>query len=418
MKKVVITGMGALTPFGIGVEKTWNSIISGESAIKRITKFDTENFAIKIAGEITKGTNNCTFSPDDFLDRKEQRTIDDFILYGIVAADEALKDAGLTNLNESEKEKTAVIIGSGIGGLSTIEKNAISLAQSGPRRVSPYFIPSCIINMISGHVSIRYGFKGENVSCVSACASGSHALIQAYRCIMMGDADIVVTGGTEASVCPLGISGFSQAKALACNYNDDPEHASRPWDIDRCGFVMSEGAGILILEDYDHAKARGAKIYAEFSGYGVSADAYHITSPSPDGSGAAIAMKQALKKSNFNFDEIDYINAHGTSTLIGDKMELEAIHSVFGENSKLSISSTKSSVGHMLGAAGAIEAIFSINAINYGIIPPTLNLLNPIEEAKNLKLTPLCAEKKKTYISMSNSFGFGGTNASLIFCKI
>lgn len=418
MKRVVVTGLGALTPFGMGVDLAWNSIIAGKSAIRNITKFDTENFSVKVAGEVVKGTEPGQFNADEVMEPKEQRRVDDFILFGIAAAEEAIKDAKWAPEDEQEKKRTGVIIGSGIGGLKTIDDNAKILAASGPRRISPFFIPATIINMISGHVSINHGFKGPNLSCVTACATGSHAIAHAYQAIVMDDADVMIAGGAESAVCALGIAGFMQAKALSHSYNDMPQKASRPWDKGHDGFVMGEGAGVVVLEEYEHAKKRGAKIYAEIIGYGTSGDAYHITSPAPDGEGAKQAMSEALRKSGIKPQEVTYINAHGTSTMIGDAMEAKAVSELFVNCPNLKMSSTKSAIGHLLGAAGAVEAVFCVKAIETGMLPPTLNLEDPIDEVKGMDLVPNEARKCDVEIAMSNSFGFGGTNASLIFKKI
>ncbi len=418
MKRVVVTGLGALTPFGMGVDLAWNSIVAGKSAIRNITKFDTENFSVKVAGEVVKGTEPGQFNADEIMEPKEQRRVDDFILFGIAAAEEAIKDAKWAPEDEQEKKRTGVIIGSGIGGLKTIDDNAKILAASGPRRISPFFIPATIINMISGHVSINHGFKGPNLSCVTACATGSHAIAHAYQAIVMDDADVMIAGGAESAVCALGIAGFMQAKALSHSYNDTPQKASRPWDKGHDGFVMGEGAGVVVLEEYEHAKKRGAKIYAEIIGYGTSGDAYHITSPAPDGEGAKQAMSEALRKSGIKPQEVTYINAHGTSTMIGDAMEAKAVSELFVDCPNLKMSSTKSAIGHLLGAAGAVEAVFCVKAIETGMLPPTLNLEDPIDEVKGMDLVPNEARKCDVEIAMSNSFGFGGTNASLIFKKI
>lgn len=418
MRRVVITGLGALTPFGMGVDRTWNSLIEGKSAITNITKFDTENFAVKVAGEVIKGTEPGQFNPDLYMEPKEQKRVDDFILFGIAAAVDAVKDAGWTPEDEHERNRTGVVIGSGIGGLQTIYENSIVLSNSGPRRISPFFIPACIINMISGHVSMRFGFKGPNLAAVTACATGGHALAAAYQSIIMDDADVMVAGGAESVVCPLAIAGFMQAKALSHSYNETPEKASRPWDKGHDGFIMGEGAGVLVLEEYEHAKKRGAKIYAELASYGNSGDAYHITSPAPDGNGARRAMSEALRKAGIKPQEVTYINAHGTSTMIGDAMEAKAVKELFVNCPDLKMSSTKSAIGHLLGAAGAVEAIFCVKAIETGMVPPTLNLEDPIDEVEGMDLVPLKAKKCDVKVAMSNSFGFGGTNASLIFKKI
>jgi 3-oxoacyl-[acyl-carrier-protein] synthase II len=418
MRRVVVTGLGALTPFGMGVDTTWKSLIAGKSGISNITKFDTENFAVKVAGQVIKGTEPGQFNPDEYMEPKEQKRVDDFILFGIAAAEEAVKDAGWTPDDKAEQARTGVIIGSGIGGLQTIHENAQTLSASGPRRISPFFIPACIINMISGHVSMKHGFTGPNLSCVTACATGSHAVAMAYQSILLDDADVMIVGGAESAVCPLAIAGFMQAKALSHSYNDTPEKASRPWDKGHDGFVMGEGAGVLVLEEYEHAKARGAKIYAEVAGYGNSGDAYHITSPAPDGSGAKKAMAEALRRAGMKPQDITYINAHGTSTMIGDAMEAKAVAELFTNCPDLKMSSTKSAIGHLLGAAGAVEAVFCVKAIETGILPPTLNLSDPIDEVAGMDLIPNEARHCEVKAAMSNSFGFGGTNASLIFKKI
>ena len=417
MKRVVVTGLGALTPFGMGVDLAWDSIIAGKSAITNITKFDTENFSVKVAGEVIKGTEVGQFNADLYMEPKEQKRVDDFILFGIAAAEEAIKDANWTPEDDKEKARTGVIIGSGIGGIQAIHDSSIVLNSSGPRRISPFFIPACIINMISGHVSMRHGFTGPNIATVTACATGSHAIAQAYQSILLDDVDVMVVGGAESAVTPLAIAGFMQAKALSHSYNENPTKASRPWDKGHDGFVMGEGAGVLVLEEYEHAKARGAKIYAEIIGYGNSGDAYHITSPAPDGSGAKKAMSEALRKAGIKPQDVTYINAHGTSTMIGDAMEAKAVSELFVNCPDLKMSSTKSAVGHLLGAAGAVEAVFCVKAIETGILPPTLNLEDPIDEVKGMDLVPNQARKCDIKVAMSNSFGFGGTNASLVFKK-
>ena len=418
MRRVVVTGLGALTPFGMGVDIAWDSLIAGKSGISNITKFDTENFAVKVAGEVIKGTEKGQFNPDLYVEPKDQKRIDDFILFGIAAGVDAVRDAQWEPEDEKERERTGVIIGSGIGGLQTICENAITLSTFGPRRVTPFFIPASIINMISGHVSMRFGFKGPNITAVTACATGAHAIAQAYQSIVLDDADVMVAGGAEAAVCALGIAGFMQAKALSHSYNDTPEKASRPWDKGHDGFIMGEGAGVLVLEEYEHAKKRGAKIYAELAGYGNSGDAYHITSPAPDGNGARRAMSEALRKAGMKPQDVTYINAHGTSTVVGDAMEARAVKELFVGCNDLKMSSTKSAIGHLLGAAGAVEAVFCVKAIETGMIPPTLNLEDPIEEVQGMDLVPLKARQCEVKVAMSNSFGFGGTNASLIFRKI
>ncbi len=420
MKRVVVTGMGLITPLAAGLEKTWSKLISGESGINSIQSFDVTDLPVKIAGQIPRGTGDGQFNPDALMHHKDQRKIDDFILYAIAAADEAIKDSGWVPKDENEKNRSGVLIGSGIGGLQSIAKANDTLNDKGPRRMSPFFIPSCLINLASGQVSIKYGLKGPNHSVVTACSSGAHAIGDATRIIKAGEADLMIAGGAEAAICRLGIAGFAAARALSSNFNENPEAASRPWDNDRDGFVMGEGAGIVVLEDYERARNRGAKIYAEILGYGMSGDAYHITAPAEDGDGGYRAMEAAIKNSNINLSQIDYINAHGTSTPLGDQIELNSVLRLFGEKNirSLSMSSTKSSVGHLLGAAGAIEAIFSILASYNDIIPPTLNLENPCDGSEKIDLVPKVAKEKSVNLALSNSFGFGGTNASLIVGKV
>jgi len=415
MRRVVVTGLGLVTPLGNGVEPTWRRLIRGESGIRRIDTFNTESLASKIAGIIPRGTESGQFNPDDYLAPKEQRKVDDFIIYGIAAADEALKDSGWVPETEEQREMTGVMIGSGVGGLPKIYETSVVLKDEGPRRISPFFIPSCLINLSSGQISIRHGFKGPNHAVVTACSTGAHAIGDAARIIQWGDADVMVAGGTEASVCEIGVAGFGALRALSTNFNDDPTKASRPWDRDRDGFVIGEGAGVVILEEYEHAKKRGAKIYAEVLGYGLSGDAHHITSPAEDGNGGFRAMRSALRRANLNPEDIGYINAHGTSTPPGDSIEFGAVKRLFNDcASQVSMSSTKSAIGHLLGAAGAVEAIFSILAMRDGVLPPTLNLDNPSEDCTGMDLIPHKAKEKKVKYFMSNSFGFGGTNASLV----
>jgi 3-oxoacyl-[acyl-carrier-protein] synthase II len=415
MRRVVITGLGLVTPLGNGVEATWKRLTQNESGIRRIDTFDTESLASKIAGLVPRGAGLSQFNADDYLPPKEQRKVDDFIVYGIAAADEALKDSGWVAETEEQQEMTGVMIGSGVGGLPKIYDASVTLREEGSRRISPFFIPSCLINLVSGQVSIRHGFKGPNHAVVTACSTGAHAIGDAARLIQWGDANVMVAGGAEASVCEIGVAGFAALRALSTNFNDDPTKASRPWDQLRDGFVIGEGAGIVVLEDFEHAKKRGAKIYAEIIGYGMSGDAYHITAPSEDGSGGFRAMRNALQRAQLNPEDVGYINAHGTSTPPGDRIELNSIKRLFGDNpAHLSISSTKSAIGHLLGAAGGVEAIFSILALRDGILPPTLNLDNPSEGCENIDLIPHKAKEKKVRYVMSNSFGFGGTNASLV----
>jgi len=417
-RRVVVTGIGAVTPLGAGVDNIWGRILNGESGAGTIEGFDVSDLGVKIACEVPIGDRESgAFNPDDHVAPKDQRKMDRFIIYGIGAADEAIADAGWTPDSEEELERTGVMIGSGIGGLETIAEAAMLLRDKGPRRVSPFFIPSSLINLASGQVSIKYGYKGPNHAPVTACSTGAHAIGDASRLIGFGDADVMIAGGAEAAVCRLGIAGFAAARALSSDFNDEPTRASRPWDKDRDGFVMGEGAGVVVLEEYEHAKARGAKIYAEIGGYGLSGDAHHITSPPPDGNGGYRAMQSALRNAEMNIEDIDYINAHGTSTPLGDEIELGAVKRLFGDHAyKLSMSSTKSAIGHLLGAAGAVEAIFSVKAIRDGVAPPTLNLENP-SDGCDIDLVPLQAKERTIDAALSNSFGFGGTNASVIFKK-
>lgn len=419
MRRVVVTGMGIVSPLGSGVDFVWNRLVKGDSGIVAIDKFDTTGLKATIGGQVVPGEGVGAYNPDAILSPKEQNKVDDFITMGIVAAEEAIKDSGFVADTEDEQERAGVQIGSGIGGLKTIADGAITLKERGARRISPFFIPSALINLISGHVSIRHGFRGPNHSAVTACSTGSHAIGDAARTIMLGDADVMVAGGAESALCPLGIAGFAAARALSTGYNDRPSEASRPWDEGRDGFVMGEGAGILVLEEYEHAKARGAKIYAEVAGYGMSGDAHHITAPADDGNGGFRSMRAAIKNSGLSLDDIGYVNAHGTSTPKGDAIELNAVRRLFeGNLDKLTMSSTKSAIGHLLGAAGAVEAIFSIKAMEQGVVPPTLNLENPSEDCQGIDLVPLVAKEKKIKAALSNSFGFGGTNASLIFKEV
>jgi len=417
-RRVVVTGIGAVTPLGAGVDNIWGRILNGESGAGTIQGFDVSDLGVKIACEVPIGDRESgAFNPDDHVAPKDQRKMDRFIIYGIGAADEAIADAGWTPDSEEELERTGVMIGSGIGGLETIAEAAMLLHDKGPRRVSPFFIPSSLINLASGQVSIKYGYKGPNHAPVTACSTGAHAIGDASRLIGFGDADVMIAGGAEAAVCRLGIAGFAAARALSSDFNDEPTRASRPWDKDRDGFVMGEGAGVVVLEEYEHAKARGAKIYAEIAGYGLSGDAHHITSPPPDGNGGYRAMQSALRNAEMNIEDIDYINAHGTSTPLGDEIELGAVKRLFGDHAyKLSMSSTKSAIGHLLGAAGAVEAIFSVKAVRDGVAPPTLNLENP-SDGCDIDLVPLQAKERTIDAALSNSFGFGGTNASVIFKK-
>jgi 3-oxoacyl-[acyl-carrier-protein] synthase II len=426
MRRVVITGLGMVTPLGWGVKHTWAALIAGKSGAGRITTFDTTDYACQIACEVPRVSGrghgaadmDGAFDPDKVMAPKDQRRIDDFILYAVAAAEEALHDAAWLPQTDSDRERSGVIIGSGIGGLTTIAETAIELHEKGPRRVSPFFIPSALINLASGQVSIRYGLKGPNHSVVTACATGAHAVGDAARLIQFGDADVMVAGGAEAAVCPLGIAGFIACRAMSTNFNDAPEKASRPYDKDRDGFVMGEGAAALVLEEYEHAKARGAQIYAEVAGYGLAGDAYHITAPTPDGDGGFRAMGAAIKHAGIDPSDIDYINAHGTSTPLGDEIELGAVERMLGQAAgKVAMSSTKSAIGHLLGAAGAVEAAFTALAIRHQIAPPTLNLDNPSVETP-IDLVPHKAKPMKIDVALSNSFGFGGTNASLVLKKV
>jgi len=415
MRRVVVTGLGLLSPYGVGVEHGWRELLTGRSAATRVTSFEVDDLACKIAHVIPRGDgSNGTFNPESVLEAKELRKIGDFILYGIAAADEALKDSGWQPKTREEQCATGVMIGSGIGGIEGIAENALILRDRGPRRISPFFIPGNIINLVSGQVSIRHGLKGPNHSVVTACSTGAHAIGDAARLIQFGDADVMVAGGTEAPVTRLSLAGFAACRALSTERNDTPEKASRPYDRDRDGFVMGEGAGVVVLEELEHARARGAKIYAEVTGYGLTGDAYHITAPAEDGDGAFRCMTAALKRAGLKPADIDYINAHGTSTM-ADTIELGAVERLVGDAaSKVSMSSTKSSIGHLLGAAGAAEAIFSILAIRDNIAPATINLDNPERETA-IDLVPNAPRKRQIDVALSNSFGFGGTNASLVF---
>jgi len=397
------------------VKPSWDRLIAGESGIGPITHFDAEDLVARIAGQVPEGEGEGLFKAADWVSTKEQKKMDRFIVLAIAAAQQAIEDSGWVAESDEQKDRTGVLIGSGIGGLPGIQEGSVTLHERGPRRISPFFIPAALINLASGHVSIQHGFKGPNHAVVTACSTGAHALGDAARLIMLGDADVMVAGGAEAAICRLGMAGFAAARALSTKYNDTPTEASRPWDQGRDGFVMGEGAGIVVLEDYEHAKARGAKIYAEVAGYGLSGDAYHITAPREDGDGAFRAMRNALRRAALNPEDIDYVNAHGTSTPLGDEIELGAVKRLFGVAAEtVSMSSTKSSIGHLLGAAGAVEAIFSILAIGHNIVPPTLNLQNP-SEGCDMDLVPLKAKERPVRTALSNSFGFGGTNASLVF---
>lgn len=419
MRRVVVTGMGMVTPLGVGVKRNWDSITAGKSGIRKIDEFDLTDMASHVAGLVPKTTDenptDGAFNVDKFVDKKEQKKIDQFIMFGMAAAQEAIEDSGWVCATEEDQHRTGVLIGSGIGGLGTMFEASKTLIERGPKRMSPFCIPAMLINLASGWVSIKHGFKGPNHSVVTACATGTHAIGDSARIIALGDADVMIAGGAEAAVTPLGVGGFAAARALSTGYNDTPEKASRPFDEGRDGFVIAEGAGVVVLEEYEHAKKRGAKIYAEIIGYGMSGDAYHITSPAENGDGGFRAMTAALKNAKINPEEVDYINAHGTSTPVGDGLECTAVKNRFAIClDKLSMSSTKSAIGHLLGAAGAVEAIYSIKAIETGVLPPTLNLDNVSEPCKGLDLVPKVAKNKKVNVALSNSFGFGGTNASVI----
>jgi 3-oxoacyl-[acyl-carrier-protein] synthase II len=418
MRRVVVTGLGLVTPLGAEVELAWANLIAGKSGAGLITRFDTSDQKCHIACEVKPKDHPWGFDADMRVDHKVQRQVDPFIIYGIDAASQALEDAGLTEMTEAERFRAGCSIGSGIGGLPGIESESLVLAEKGPGRVSPHFVHGRLINLISGQVSIKYGLMGPNHAVVTACSTGAHSIGDAARMIALDDADVMLAGGAESTICPIGIAGFAQARALNSSFNDRPEQASRPYDKDRDGFVMGEGAGVVVLEEYERAKARGAKIYAEVVGYGLSGDAYHVTAPHPDGSGAYRAMEMALKRSGLNPSDIDYINAHGTSTM-ADTIELGAVRRLFGDAiSTVSMSSTKSAIGHLLGGAGAVEAIFCILAIRDQIVPPTLNLDNPDEGCEGVDLVPHVARKRPVKAVLNNSFGFGGTNASLVMRAI
>jgi len=417
-RRVVITGLGSITPLGNNAKDAWQNIVAGQCGIDKITIFDASESPCQIAAEVKYGSESHLFNPDNYIETKEQKKMDRFIHFAIAAAQHAIADSGYVAVTEQQKYRTGVIVGSGIGGLPAIEKTVLNMHDKGIKKITPFFIPQSLINLASGQISIAHGFMGPNHSVVTACASGAHAIGDAMRMIQYGDVDVMIAGGTESAICPSGIGGFAALRALSTSFNDNPKQSSRPWDSKRDGFVMGEGAGILVLEELEHAKKRGAKIYAEIVGYGLSGDAYHITAPEESGRGTTYAMKLALEKAQINVEQIDYINAHGTSTPLGDIIELNAVKKVFGNHAyKLLMSSTKSATGHLLGAAGAIEAIFSIQAINSNVAPPTLNLENP-SDGCDLDLVANKAKEKSINYAMSNSFGFGGTNACLIFAKI
>ena len=419
MRRVVITGLGLVTPVGCGVDASWTNLLAGKSGARRVEEFEVSDITCQIANFIPRGpTSEGKFNANDWMEPKEQRKVDDFIIYGVAAADQAIADSGLKFDKPELQERAGVLIGSGIGGLSGIADTSLLLKEKGPRRVSPFFIPGRLINLAGGYVSIKHGLRGPNNAVVTACATGTHAIGDAARIIALDDADVMVAGGTESPICRIALAGFAACRALSTGFNDAPTKASRPYDKDRDGFVMGEGAGIVVLESYEHAKARGARIYAEVIGYGMSGDAYHITAPAENGDGAYRCMKAALKRGGVDPSDIDYINAHGTSTPMGDEIELAAVERLFGNSAgKLAMSSTKSAIGHLLGAAGAVEAVFSVLAIRDNIVPPTLNLDNPSVET-GIDLVPYTPKEREINVALSNSFGFGGTNASLVFRRV
>ena len=419
MRRVVVTGLGMVTPLGSGVDHNWSEITAGKSGISKIDNFDVSDISCRIAGQVPGADQPGGLNLDDWIDPREQRKQDRFIQLGLAAACQAVEDSGWKPDDREAQNRTGVMIGSGIGGLESIVVTDQLMNEKGPRRISPFFIPSALINLISGHVSIRYGFRGPNHAVVTACSTGAHAIGDAARMVALDDADVMVAGGAEAAVCRIGMAGFAAARALSTSYNDTPEVASRPWDKGRDGFVMGEGAGIVVLEELEHAKARGAKIYAEVKGYGMSGDAHHITAPADDGDGGFRAMQAAMKRSGLTSADIDYVNAHGTSTPLGDVIEAKAVARLLGDAiGSVSISSTKSATGHLLGAAGAIEAIYSIKAVETGMLPPTLNLNEPEDDVAGFDLVPLKSRQRQVRNAMSNSFGFGGTNASLIVGQV
>lgn len=420
MRRVVVTGLGLVTPVGCGVDAAWSNLLAGANGARRVEdEFEVSDIASQIACFVPRGaTEDGKFNPDDWMEPKEQRKVDDFIIYALAAAEQAIADSGFEAKTEEQKNRSGVLIGSGIGGLSGIADTSILLKEKGPRRVSPFFIPGRLINLASGYVSIRHQFKGPNHAVVTACSTGSHAIGDAARLIALDDADVMVAGGTESPICRIALAGFAACRALSTGFNDQPQKASRPYDKDRDGFVIGEGAGVVILEELEHAKARGAKIFGEVIGYGMSGDAFHITAPSESGDGAYRCMQNAMKRANVTGEDIDYVNAHGTSTPMGDEIELAAVERLFGDAAgKLTMSSTKSAIGHLLGAAGAVEAIFSLLAMRDNMVPPTLNLENPSVET-DIDLAPFTAKPKEIRTVLSNSFGFGGTNASLIMRQL
>ena len=419
MRRVVVTGLGMVTPLGVGVDHNWSQILAGKSGIGRITNFEIDDIACQIAGQVPGADEPGGLDLDDFIDPREQRRMDRFIQLGVVAAQLAVEDSGWMPEDVEAQNRTGVMIGSGIGGLETIVQTDQLMNERGTRRISPFFIPSALINLVSGHVSIKYGFRGPNHAVVTACSTGAHAIGDAARMVALDDADVMIAGGAEAAVCRIGMAGFAAARALSTGYNDAPQQGSRPWDKGRDGFVMGEGAGIVVLEELEHARARGATIYAEIKGYGMSGDAYHITAPAEDGDGGFRAMQAALKRAGLAAEEIDYVNAHGTSTPLGDLIEAGAVRRLLGDAvGSVSMSSTKSATGHLLGAAGAIEAIYSIKTVQTGDLPPTLNLNDPEDAVADFDLVPLKTRKREVRNAMSNSFGFGGTNASLIIGEL
>ena len=419
MRRVVVTGLGMVTPLGVGVDRNWSQILAGKSGISRITQFEVDDITCQIAGQVPGPDADGGLNLDDFIDPREQRRQDRFIQLGVVAAQLAVEDSGWKPDDREAQNRTGVMIGSGIGGLETIVRTDQLMNDRGTRKISPFFIPSALINLVSGHVSIKYGFRGPNHAVVTACSTGAHAIGDAARMVALDDADVMVAGGAEAAVCRIGMAGFAAARALSTGYNDQPEKGSRPWDKGRDGFVMGEGAGIVVLEELEHARARGATIYAEVKGYGMSGDAYHITAPAEDGDGGFRAMQAALKRAGLLPADIDYVNAHGTSTPLGDLIEAGAVRRLLGDAvGSVSMSSTKSATGHLLGAAGAIEAIYSVKAVQTGEVPPTLNLEDPEDAVADFDLVPLKSRKREVRNAMSNSFGFGGTNASLIIGQV
>ncbi len=419
MRRVVVTGIGLVTPLGCGVEATWSRLLDSQTGVRRVTEFEVADLSCQIASFVPRGPKaDGKFEPTEWMEAKEVRKVDDFIVYAVAAADQAIADSGYKPANSDEQERTGVLIGSGIGGLNGIAETAVLLKEKGPRRVSPFFIPGRLINLASGHVSIKHQFKGPNHAVVTACSTGAHAIGDAARLVALGDADVMVAGGAESPIGRIALAGFGACRALSTGFNDRPTAASRPYDKDRDGFVMGEGAGIVVLEEYEHAKARGARIYAEVIGYGMSGDAYHITAPAEDGDGAYRCMRAAVKRAGIDVGDIDYVNAHGTSTPMGDEIELGAVERLFGNTAgKLAMSSTKSSIGHLLGAAGAVEAIFSVLAIRDNVAPPTLNLDNP-SVATPIDLVAHKPKKREINTVLSNSFGFGGTNASLVLRRV